>query len=368
MRFEGEDLGALGDAALADLRLRTFGFVFQQFNLIPTLTAVDNVQAAIAPAGVEDDEARARSLALLEEVGLADRATHLPSHLSGGEQQRVAIARALVKEPRVILADEPTGNLDSATGATSSRCSPASRRRGGRPSSSRRTTRASPRSRRAGSPSATVGRPSRAARSRRSRRLSVAGSGRRTTCGATTLRPWRPCPTRRHARPSGGCPDGEVETDRLAVEEPLEIRVDGTAVAVTMRTPGHDEELALGFCLTEGLRPAAAHPTRRPRRERRRGRRARRGPRQVQRSFYTSSSCGVCGKGALEAVAVDAPRVESDLAVAVRRRGLAPRRLAAAQAAFAADRRPPCDRALLGRRRAPLRRGRTSAGTTRWTR
>jgi len=117
VRFEGEDLGALGDAALADLRLRTFGFVFQQFNLIPTLTAVDNVEAAIAPAGVDDNEARARSLALLEEVGLADRATHLPSHLSGGEQQRVGIARALVKEPRVILADEPTGNLDTATGA-----------------------------------------------------------------------------------------------------------------------------------------------------------------------------------------------------------------------------------------------------------
>jgi putative ABC transport system ATP-binding protein len=117
VRFEGDDLGALGDAALADLRLRTFGFVFQQFNLIPTLSAADNVQAAIAPAGVDDDEARVRSLALLDEVGLADRATHLPSHLSGGEQQRGAIARALVKEPRVILADEPTGNLDSATGA-----------------------------------------------------------------------------------------------------------------------------------------------------------------------------------------------------------------------------------------------------------
>jgi putative ABC transport system ATP-binding protein len=115
--FEGQDLGVLNDGALADLRLRTFGFVFQQFNLIPTLTAVDNVEAAIAPAGVDDDEARSRSLALLEEVGLADRGTHLPSHLSGGEQQRVAIARALVKEPRVILADEPTGNLDSATGA-----------------------------------------------------------------------------------------------------------------------------------------------------------------------------------------------------------------------------------------------------------
>lgn len=117
VRFEGRDLGALADGELAELRLRTFGFVFQQFNLIPTLTALDNVEAAIAPAGVEDREGRARSLALLEEVGLADRASHLPSHMSGGEQQRVAIARALVKEPRVILADEPTGNLDTATGA-----------------------------------------------------------------------------------------------------------------------------------------------------------------------------------------------------------------------------------------------------------
>jgi putative ABC transport system ATP-binding protein len=117
VRFEGRDLGALGDGELAELRLRTFGFVFQQFNLIPTLTALDNVEAAIAPTGVDDGDARARSLALLEEVGLAERAAHLPSHMSGGEQQRVAIARALVKEPRVILADEPTGNLDTATGA-----------------------------------------------------------------------------------------------------------------------------------------------------------------------------------------------------------------------------------------------------------
>jgi putative ABC transport system ATP-binding protein len=117
VEFEGRDLGALADGELAELRLRTFGFVFQQFNLIPTLTALDNVEAAIAPAGVDDGDARARSLALLEEVGLGDRATHLPSHMSGGEQQRVAIARALVKEPRVILADEPTGNLDTATGA-----------------------------------------------------------------------------------------------------------------------------------------------------------------------------------------------------------------------------------------------------------
>jgi putative ABC transport system ATP-binding protein len=117
VRFEGQDLAALGDGALAELRLRTFGFVFQQFNLIPTLTALDNVQAGIAPTGLRDDEARARACALLDEVGLGDRANHLPGQLSGGEQQRVAIARALVKEPHVILADEPTGNLDTATGA-----------------------------------------------------------------------------------------------------------------------------------------------------------------------------------------------------------------------------------------------------------
>jgi putative ABC transport system ATP-binding protein len=91
--------------------------VFQQFNLIPTLTAVENVEAGLAPMKVDDAELRRRSLDLLGEVGLADRAEHLPTQLCGGEQQRVAIARALVKEPRVILADEPTGNLDSASGA-----------------------------------------------------------------------------------------------------------------------------------------------------------------------------------------------------------------------------------------------------------
>jgi putative ABC transport system ATP-binding protein len=115
--FEDRDLGALGDHELADLRLNAFGFVFQQFNLIPTLTALQNVEAGLAPVGVPSSELRLRSLALLEEVGLGDRASHLPSHMSGGEQQRVAIARALVVGPRVILADEPTGNLDSATGA-----------------------------------------------------------------------------------------------------------------------------------------------------------------------------------------------------------------------------------------------------------
>jgi putative ABC transport system ATP-binding protein len=115
--FEGRELQALGDRELAELRLRAFGFVFQQFNLIPTLSALENVEAALAPAGMRGDELRARATSLLHEVGLPDRMTHLPSHLSGGEQQRVAIARALGNEPRVILADEPTGNLDSKTGA-----------------------------------------------------------------------------------------------------------------------------------------------------------------------------------------------------------------------------------------------------------
>jgi putative ABC transport system ATP-binding protein len=115
--FEGRDLAALPDRELADLRLRAFGFVFQQFNLIPTLTALENVEAGLAPTKVARDELRDRALKLLSEVGLADRAAHLPTQLSGGEQQRVAIARALVTEPRVILADEPTGNLDSHSGA-----------------------------------------------------------------------------------------------------------------------------------------------------------------------------------------------------------------------------------------------------------
>jgi putative ABC transport system ATP-binding protein len=114
--FEGRDLAQLGDGDLAELRLRSFGFVFQQFNLIPTLTALENVEAKLAPTGIPATELRERASALLDEVGLASRATHLPAHLSGGEQQRVAIARALSVEPHVILADEPTGNLDSATG------------------------------------------------------------------------------------------------------------------------------------------------------------------------------------------------------------------------------------------------------------
>ena len=115
--FEGRDLASLRDHELAQLRLSAFGFVFQQFNLIPTLSAVQNVEVALAPAGVRGTDLRERAESLLEEVGLAPRAAHLPAQLSGGEQQRVAIARALVVEPRVILADEPTGNLDTKTGS-----------------------------------------------------------------------------------------------------------------------------------------------------------------------------------------------------------------------------------------------------------
>ena len=113
--FEGRDLAALPEAELARLRAEAFGFVFQTFNLIPTLTAQENVETALVATGVPAKERHTLALAMLEELGLADRATHLPSELSGGQQQRVAIARALVKEPRVILADEPTGNLDERT-------------------------------------------------------------------------------------------------------------------------------------------------------------------------------------------------------------------------------------------------------------
>jgi putative ABC transport system ATP-binding protein len=115
--FERRELARLGDRELAELRLKTIGFIFQQFNLIPTLTAAQNVEVALAPAGLDGDARRARAHELLESVGLSGRAAHLPSQLSGGEQQRVAIARALANKPHVLLADEPTGNLDTTTGA-----------------------------------------------------------------------------------------------------------------------------------------------------------------------------------------------------------------------------------------------------------
>ena len=113
--FDGRDLGRLGEGGLTELRSHAFGFIFQAFNLIPTLSAVENVETALVPWGVKGDERRSRALEALDGVGLADRARHVPSELSGGEQQRVAIARALVRKPRVIFADEPTGNLDERT-------------------------------------------------------------------------------------------------------------------------------------------------------------------------------------------------------------------------------------------------------------
>jgi FdhD protein len=132
-------------------------------------------------------------------------------------------------------------------------------------------------------------------------------------------------------------PEGEAEPDEIAVEEPLEIRVGGRPIAVTMRTPGHDEELSVGFLRSEGIRAVSAHPT----------------PdlagnvievevegdvdfERLSRNFYTSSSCGVCGKGALEAVAVEAPRVESDLFVSAELVAELPERLREAQPTFAA--------------------------------
>jgi putative ABC transport system ATP-binding protein len=115
VRFEGHDLAGLREGQLTDLRARSFGFVFQGFNLIPTLTAQENVETALAPLRVKTPQRRERAMRALDDVGLAQRARHLPSELSGGEQQRVAIARALVREPGVILADEPTGNLDERT-------------------------------------------------------------------------------------------------------------------------------------------------------------------------------------------------------------------------------------------------------------
>jgi putative ABC transport system ATP-binding protein len=111
--FDGMELGTASDRTLTDIRARHIGFVFQQFNLIPTLTAAENVTMAMMPVAGGREERHARAVDLLEQVGLGARLDHLPSRLSGGEQQRVAIARALANRPSVIVADEPTGNLDT---------------------------------------------------------------------------------------------------------------------------------------------------------------------------------------------------------------------------------------------------------------
>jgi putative ABC transport system ATP-binding protein len=116
LRFDGREVGSLGDAERSRIRLTRIGFVFQRFFLLPMLTARENVELPQSEAGVPRPERRERTLELLEYVGLGPRADHRPSQLSGGEMQRVAIARALANRPRLLLADEPTGELDDTTG------------------------------------------------------------------------------------------------------------------------------------------------------------------------------------------------------------------------------------------------------------
>ncbi|GAA3888166.1 ABC transporter ATP-binding protein [Streptomyces sp. NPDC003631] len=114
VELDGVDLAKLSEARLTKVRSENIGFVFQSFNLIPTLTAQENVETALVPLGVKAKERRERAADALRSVGLGERLGHLPGEMSGGQQQRVAIARALVKQPKVLLADEPTGNLDES--------------------------------------------------------------------------------------------------------------------------------------------------------------------------------------------------------------------------------------------------------------
>lgn len=114
--LDGLDLSEMGERGMIMVRREKVGFVFQAFNLIPTLTAIENVEAALAPIEISRDERLEKSRGWLEAVGLGARAGHLPTELSAGEQQRVAVARAFVNKPKILLLDEPTGNLDTATG------------------------------------------------------------------------------------------------------------------------------------------------------------------------------------------------------------------------------------------------------------
>jgi putative ABC transport system ATP-binding protein len=117
LRVCGKDIGAMTDRELTDFRSKNIAFVFQNFNLLPVLTAYENVEYPLLLLGAPASERRDKTMAMLESVGLADKHGHRPNQLSGGQKQRVAIARALVKGPAVVLADEPTANLDSHTGA-----------------------------------------------------------------------------------------------------------------------------------------------------------------------------------------------------------------------------------------------------------
>ena len=129
--LDGLELSKLNDGELVKVRREKVGFVFQAFNLIPTFSALENVEAALAPTGIPKSEQVERSVAFLEMVGLKERVNHLPAELSAGEQQRVAVARAFANKPKVLLLDEPTGNLDTRTGKEILRlCHGASREQG----------------------------------------------------------------------------------------------------------------------------------------------------------------------------------------------------------------------------------------------
>ncbi len=115
--FEGEDLGAKSRSDLSSLRLKRLGFIFQAYNLIPVLTALENIEFTMMLSGISEGERQDRALAMMKELGIGELANKRPNEMSGGQQQRVAVARAIVNHPSVVLADEPTANLDSATGS-----------------------------------------------------------------------------------------------------------------------------------------------------------------------------------------------------------------------------------------------------------